>query len=328
MRSSSGSSSSRGSFEMSRGAADAAAAAVAEADGDAWGSVAYACGGSSAQDTRPWEDGSLEDSLEEDEEQSSQLRRCLDAVQWPVLFLLTATIPLVEVNNYRRRWFLRSLAFSPLFVAAYLHLFTWQAALAVLCASVAMVTAGHLGTLELQDKAPLWCFGTGYPIGAALVALYGFAVAAMWISLFASEIVGLLQFFGMLSKIDPSVLGVTVLAWGNSLMDYLNNTAMAGRSRGGNSMAMTACFAGPLFNMLVGLGLGFWALLQDTGAARTAVSMDPVVLVGCLFVMLNCAGLVGISLTHRQHLPAWCGGVMVGLYALYLSVVLAVIVCF
>lgn len=42
-----------------------------------------------------------------------------------------------------------------------------QAALAVLCASVAMVTAGHLGTLELQDKAPLWCFGTGYPIGTA-----------------------------------------------------------------------------------------------------------------------------------------------------------------
>lgn len=27
---------------------------------------------------------------------------------------------------------------------------------------------------------------------------------------------------------------------------------MAARSRGGNSMAMTACFAGPLFNMLVG----------------------------------------------------------------------------
>jgi hypothetical protein len=36
--------------------------------------------------------------------------------------------------------------------------------------------------------------------GAALVALYGFAVAAMWISLFASEIVGLLQFFGMLRQ--------------------------------------------------------------------------------------------------------------------------------
>jgi hypothetical protein len=36
------------------------------------------------------------------------------------------------------------------------------------------------------------------PAGAALVALYGFGVAAMWIALFASEIVGLLEFFGLL----------------------------------------------------------------------------------------------------------------------------------
>ena len=33
--------------------------------------------------------------------------------------------------------------------------------------------------------------------GAALVAVYGFGVAAIWISLFATEIVGLLQFLGM-----------------------------------------------------------------------------------------------------------------------------------
>ena len=120
------------------------------------------------------------------------------------------------------------------------------------------------------------------------------------------------------------MLGVTLLAWGNSLMDYMNNTAMAGRSRGGNSMAMTACFAGPLFNMLVGLGLGFWALLGESGAAATQVEMDPVVLVGCVFILVNCACLVGISLAHRQYLPAWCGWGMVGLYCLYLTVVLAV----
>lgn len=43
-----------------------------------------------------------------------------------------------------------------------------------------------------------------------------------------------------------------MLAWGNSLMDLINNTSMAGKSAGGNSMAMTACYAGPLFNMLIG----------------------------------------------------------------------------
>ena len=111
------------------------------------------------------------------------------------------------------------------------------------------------------------------------------------------------------SGADPSVLGVTVLAWGNSLMDFVNNTGLAERSRGGNSMAMTACFAGPLFNMLVGLGLGFWALLA-----------------GCLFILLNCGGLVGVSLAHRQRLPGWCGWAMVGCYAAYLATVLALVV--
>lgn len=170
--------------------------------------------------------------------------------------------------------------------------------------------------------------------------------------------------------------------------------AMAARSRGGNSMAMTACFAGPLFNMLVrdsdttnaglvgvlpvhasprcawarcapaappsplplglswetdrgehqrwpgacpvrpastppppqvGLGLGFWALLSESHMRRAAVVMDPVVLVGCIFIFINCTGLVALALLHRQRLPAWAGWAMVGLYATYLSVVLTVL---
>ena len=44
------------------------------------------------------------------------------------------------------------------------------------------------------------------------MALYGFAVAAMWISLFASEIVELLHFLGVLSGVDPGILGLTVSA--------------------------------------------------------------------------------------------------------------------
>ena len=42
------------------------------------------------------------------------------------------------------------------------------------------------------------------------MAVYGFAVAAMWIALFASEIVGLLQFFGMLRCAGHAVVGQAV----------------------------------------------------------------------------------------------------------------------
>ena len=44
------------------------------------------------------------------------------------------------------------------------------------------------------------------------------------------------------------VLGLTVLAWGNSVGDMSTNMAMA--RKGLANMAMTACYAGPVFNLL------------------------------------------------------------------------------
>ena len=56
-----------------------------------------------------------------------------------------------------------------------------------------------------------------------------------------------------------------MLAWGNSIGDLSTNMAMA--RKGLANMAITACFAGPVFNMLVGLGAGFALLLSDDAAA-------------------------------------------------------------
>ena len=47
------------------------------------------------------------------------------------------------------------------------------------------------------------------------------------------------------------VLGMTVLAWGNSIGDFSTNMAMA--KKGLANMALTACYAGPVFNLLVRL---------------------------------------------------------------------------
>ena len=43
----------------------------------------------------------------------------------------------------------------------------------------------------------------------------------------ASELVGLLQFFGVLAHISSLVLGLTLLAWGNSIPDLITDVAMA-----------------------------------------------------------------------------------------------------
>jgi sodium/potassium/calcium exchanger 6 len=65
--------------------------------------------------------------------------------------------------------------------------------------------------------------------GAALMCTAGFIVAATWIAFVAQELVAMLQFFGRLSGVSSAVLGLTVLAWGNSIGDLSTNIAMAKR---------------------------------------------------------------------------------------------------
>ena len=83
------------------------------------------------------------------------------------------------------------------------------------------------------------------------IALYGFVIAATWIDAIADRLVSLLNFLGVVCHIPSSIMGLTILAWGNSMADLAANVTMA--KKGLANMAMTACFAGPVFNILIGL---------------------------------------------------------------------------
>ena len=266
-----------------------------------------------------------ESAMTEFDRRLASLGQALESAAKPVMILLKSTIPIVEMTSYNKFWFLLTMAASPLFICTYLGTFTWRTITTAIIAGTVSSSFCALCTKNLnENEAPLWDLGSGYPLGAGVIAIYGFAVAAMWIDIFASQIVGILHFFGLLAGVHPAVLGVTVLSWGNSLTDFVANTSMAGRSAGGTSMAMTACFAGPLFNMLVGLGIGFWAYLADTKQKSTVVKFDSVVLVGCIFAMLNCAGVVTVAVMKKHRLPGEFGWVMCGWYLLYMLAVLII----
>ena len=49
------------------------------------------------------------------------------------------------------------------------------------------------------------------------------------------------------------MLGLTVLSWGNSIGDAFASIAIS--RKGFGEMAITGCIAGPVFNLLLGLGL-------------------------------------------------------------------------
>lgn len=93
---------------------------------------------------------------------------------------------------------------------------------------------------------------------------FAFMSSMFWMDLVAGEAVSVLKSLGLMWRLNMAVLGLTVLAWGNSVGDLVADVAVA--RAGSPDMAVTACFAGPLFNMLVGLGVAFFVQCVSTKA--------------------------------------------------------------
>mmetsp|Transcript_33718 Transcript_33718/g.24750 ORF Transcript_33718/g.24750 Transcript_33718/m.24750 type:complete len:132 (-) Transcript_33718:101-496(-) len=91
-------------------------------------------------------------------------------------------------------------------------------------------------------------------------------MSVIWIWMTANMLIDLLNLFGIITKIPSSALGLTILAWGNSTGDLMTNLAIA--RKGFGEMAMTGCYAGPLFNALFGFGL--------TAARRTIINGEDI----------------------------------------------------
>lgn len=151
---------------------------------------------------------------------------------------------------------------------------------------------------------------------ATPIALYGFVMAATWIDFVADHLVSVLDFVGIVLHIPGTIMGLTVLAWGNSMADLSANITMA--RKGLANMAMTACFAGPVFNILVGLGLGFSGLAAQTGNPTVAVSLSTPVVSGFVFIILNCASILmtGILL-GKGRIESYYGYIAVVMYTIY-----------
>ncbi|KAH8815344.1 Sodium/calcium exchanger protein-domain-containing protein [Xylogone sp. PMI_703] len=86
-----------------------------------------------------------------------------------------------------------------------------------------------------------------------LLCFVGFVVSIAWISTIANEVVGVLKSFGVILGISDAILGLTIFAVGNSLGDLVADITVA--RLGYPVMALSACFGGPMLNILLGIGI-------------------------------------------------------------------------
>ncbi|CRG89842.1 Putative cation exchanger C3A12,06c [Talaromyces islandicus] len=87
-----------------------------------------------------------------------------------------------------------------------------------------------------------------------VLSFIGFIVGICWIATIADEVVSLLKTLGVIMNISDSLLGLTVFAVGNSLGDLVADVTVA--RLGFPVMALSACFGGPMLNILLGIGIG------------------------------------------------------------------------
>jgi solute carrier family 24 (sodium/potassium/calcium exchanger), member 6 len=100
-----------------------------------------------------------------------------------------------------------------------------------------------------------------------MLCFVGFAVAIAWISTIANEVVGVLRALGVILNMSDAILGLTIFAVGNSLGDLVADITVA--RLGYPVMALSACFGGPMLNILLGVGIsGSYMVLRKEERKR------------------------------------------------------------
>ncbi|OWK15378.1 SLC8B1, partial [Cervus elaphus hippelaphus] len=149
--------------------------------------------------------------------------RVLKVFKLPVEFLLLLTVPIMDPDKEDRNWKrplnCLHLVISPLFLTLTLQsgaygvyeiggLFPVWAVVVIAGTAVAAVT--FFATSNSEPPRFHWLF-----------AFLGFLTSALWINAAATEVVNILRSLGVVFRLSNTVLGLTLLAWGNSIGDML-----------------------------------------------------------------------------------------------------------
>ncbi|KAJ0703944.1 putative sodium/calcium exchanger membrane region [Helianthus annuus] len=154
------------------------------------------------------------------------------------------------------------------------------------------------------------------------VVLIGFIMSVFWISTMAGELLNCLAALGSLLEVPPSLLGLTVLAWGNSVGDLVADVAVA--KAGQPAMAMAGCFAGPMFNMLFGLGTALVIQTANVYPEAYELQFHVSIVVAFVFLILSLMGSLLVVTWCRFHVPRFWGFCLVGLYAFFIALSLVI----
>ena len=178
-----------------------------------------------------------------------------------------ASVPPTSLKEWNRWLIIMQVFTGPLFVLLLVHLNTEETAPLIVPILITLICSLTVSILLLlltsPDRAPKYRY---------LLCFVGFVVSIAWISTIAGEVVGVLKALGIILNISDAILGLTIFAVGNSLGDLVADITVA--KLGYPVMALSACFGGPMLNILLGIGLSGLYMTIRGGERRHAKHPD------------------------------------------------------
>ncbi|KAG0243979.1 hypothetical protein BGX31_010014 [Mortierella sp. GBA43] len=210
----------------------------------------------------------------------------------------------VQYDGWSRTATTAQMVAAPIFVATVVTSAAKEGYIAIpMACAVGLVLSFLVRRFSTEEQPP--------PFYGALCFM-GFLVAITWIFLVANEVVGILQAIGMIFDVSDAILGLTIFAMGNSLGDLVANITIA--KMGFPRMAFSACFGGPLLNMLLGVGISGTYTTLKTGT-YIPLEVSPtlfVSLIGVLFTLIM--SIIVIPRKGYMMTRSW-GWFLVSVYA-------------
>ena len=122
-----------------------------------------------------------------------------------------------------------------------------------------------------------------YPI---IIHFLTLILSLIWIWFTANLLISLLMAISTIININKFFLGMTILTYGNSISDLMLNLSLV--NLGYSEMALSGSISGPLFNLLIGLGIPLIKLNIKSGNINIEIfNKDNLIGIICLFLLIG-----------------------------------------